>query len=49
MDSITVIIRGIVGVAGVAAKCLMVVIERVTELNTGYELREVYVPIETDS
>ena len=45
MDPITFVILGIAGVAAVMAKCLMVVIERVTELNTGYEVREVYVPI----
>jgi len=45
MDPITFVILGIVGVAAVMAKCLMVVIERVTELTTGYEVREVYVPI----
>jgi hypothetical protein len=45
MDPITFVILGIVAVSAVVAKCLTYVVERVAELNTGYELREVYVPI----
>ena len=45
MDPVTFVILGVVTVSAILAKCLTYVVERVAELNTGYELREVYVPI----